>query len=99
MRRQELYGLYRDFLDIYYGSVIQLSKNRQDEIGWSCLAFFYKQIPALRAELSRSEEAPPLERLALLDANDAARAQAIDDVILAGGVPCPNGKFIKVQAN
>ena len=99
VRRQELYGSHRDLLDIYYGSVDRLNRNRQDEIGWSCLAYFYEQIPIVRAELTLLEEALPLERLAFLDANDAARAQAIDDVILAGGVPCPDGKFVEVQAN
>ena len=98
-RRQELYQFHRDLLDVYYGSVTRLIKNRQDEIGWSCLAYFYEQIPVVRWELTLLEEAPPLERLAFLDADDAARAQLIDAVILAGGVPCPDGKFVEVQAN
>lgn len=99
VRRQELYQFHRDLLDIYHGSVTRLNRNRQDEIGWSCLAYFYNQIPAVRAELTLLEDAPPLERLAFLDSNDAARAQAIDDVILAGSLPCPDGKFVEVQAN
>ncbi len=76
-RRQELYQFHRDLLGIYHGSVMRLSKNRQDEIGWSCLAYFYEQIPVVRAELTLLEEALPLERLAFLDLDDPARAQVI----------------------
>ena len=94
-----MYQLHQDLLDIYYGALTRLIRNRQDEIGWSCLAYAYKEIPLIRAELTLLEEAPPLERLAFLDANDAARAQAIDDVILAGGVTTSDGKCIEVEAN
>ena len=98
-RRLKACQIHQELLDIKYGAMDRLENNRQDEIGWACLAYAYKEIPLIRAELTLLEEALPLERLAFLDANDAARAQAIDDVILAGGVPCPDGKFVEVQAN
>ena len=98
-RRLKACQIHQDLLDIKYGAMDRLENNRQDEIGWACLAYAYKEIPLIRAELTLLEEAPPLERLAFLDANDAAQAQAIDDVILAGGVPCPDGKLVEVQAN
>ena len=96
-RRQELYQFHRDLLDIYYGSVMRLSKNRQDEIGWSCLAYFYKQIPAVRAELNLLEEAPPLERIRYLDANEGKQREMVCEVIAAGGVEDSKGRFIEVE--
>ena len=96
-RRQELYQFHRDLLGIYHGSVMRLSKNRQDEIGWSCLAYFYKQIPAVRAELNLLEEAPPLERIRYLDANEGKQRGMVCAVIEAGGVEDADGRFIEVE--
>ena len=97
VRRQELYGLYRDLLDIYYASVMRLSKNRQDEIGWSCLKYFYKQISTVRAQLAQLEDAPPLERLAFLNADEGGQKGMISEVIACGGLSAADGMFIEVE--
>ena len=97
VRRQELYGSHRDLLDIYYGSVDRLNRNRQDEIGWSCLAYFYEQIPIVRAELTLLEEALPLERIRYLDANEGKQREIVCEVIAAGGIGDSNGRFIEFE--
>ena len=98
-RRLKVCQIHQDLLDIKYGAMDRLENNRQDEIGWACLAYAYKEIPVIRAELTLLEEAPPLERLMFLDSSDTQRDRKIDSVVLAGGVTTPDGKFVEVQTN
>ena len=95
-RRLTLQEEHRQLLTIYHAAVDRLNRNRQDEIGWSLLAHFYKQIPAVRAALTLLEDAPLPERIRYLDASQAKQRERVYEVVAARVLEDAQGRFAEV---
>ena len=97
--RQRVSGLqkqHRDLLDLYFGALRRLKPNPQDEIGWTLLAYTYREIPLIRAELAILEESPIKERLAFLGGSKTQKEEAVAEVLMAGGLYNSGEMFVEI---
>jgi hypothetical protein len=95
--RRELYEACRSLRRIRGRAGDTLRMPTEDIKSWTALAYVDRELPRVEAALAILESAPVAVRLAFLNAAEADRAGAVEQVILAGGLDDSDGRFIEVR--
>ena len=88
---------HRQMLDILYGGMERLKRDRDPKIGQAIIAYAKRKLRKIRAELALVEDAPMPTRLKFLNANEGRQKGMISEVIAGGGLSDVNGTFIEVE--
>ena len=95
-RRWQLYDTHQSLLSIQAGASKRLRREPQNEVAWSALAFTYRELPLVQAELLILEHASFPDRRRFARESEKTRRAVIDRVISAGGLTDPSGRFVEL---
>jgi hypothetical protein len=96
VRRLELYDAHRSLLRITTGASRRLKIEPDSEAAWNGLAYAYRELPKVRAELLLLEESPAAPLMRFLTASEEERASQIAELLEAGGITNWERKFVAV---
>ena len=92
----ELQGEHRSLLDVHYAAEERLKANPNDAVGRDLKAYAERERLKVLSTLAVLEDAPPGERLAFLNADNAEREKVVAGVIETGGLCNSRKQFIEV---
>jgi hypothetical protein len=95
-RRFQLCEAYRSLLCIRDGTTRRLKLKPEDDLAWKGLQYFYRECPAVAAELAFLQHGPVADRVAFLEATEVERREKLARILRAGGFTDQEGKWVEV---
>lgn len=89
-------ALHIELLNLRDEASERLKANHDDEAAWETLGYIYAELPRVRAELALLSEGRFEDRQAWLQADADTRFEMTNKILLAGGVPTFDRKWVEV---